>query len=144
MTARDPYRTFVISHQFDDFRNIRRMQIGRKTLSAFYIVGAVLTLFAIISAPSIFATIVLILCLLTLYALNGVGGVFSLRVGQLCGGVFVISGVIDLLMSIYYASKGYATGIVDLLITVLIIWIGWLTIKHLSTRSEVAKVDVTS
>lgn len=120
------------------------MQIGKKTLSAFYVLGVVLILPAIIVAPSVFAITVLILCLSALYALNGVGGVLSLRLGQLCGGLFVISGVIDLLMSIYYTLQRYPTSIVNWLLAVITIGIGWFTIQHLSTRARESEVDVTS
>lgn len=118
------------------------MQVGKNLLSAFYIVGVALTLFAIVTAPSIIATVALVLCLVTLYALNDVGGAVSLRLGQLCGGLLVVSGVIDMLMSASYAVRGYATGFGELVITILIIWVGWQTLRHLSTRAKIAKEDL--
>lgn len=98
-------------------------------------------LLAIVTTPSIFAAVALALCLVTLYALNDIGGVVSLSLGLLCGGLLVVSGVIDMLMSASYAFRGYATSFGEWLITTLIIGVGWQTLRYLSDRAKSAREE---
>lgn len=120
------------------------MLIGKKWLSAVYIGFVALALFAIVTAPSAVAMVVLVLCLFTLYALNNVGGAFSLRLGQVCGGLIVLGGVFDLLSYLWFAIRGQRVSLVDLVITCLFIALGWFTLLHLSSRGNHPAKDTSS
>jgi hypothetical protein len=86
----------------------------------------------------------LVLFLATLYALNDVGGTISLRLGQLCGGLLVLGGVVDVVTAVWYGVRGYAVSLVGLVTTCLFMALGWFTLIHLSKRGRSSVEDAAN
>jgi len=120
------------------------MQLGRKFLSAIYILFVILMLSSIVTAPSVVAMAALALCLFALYAINDIGGTISLRLGQFCGGLILLFGLIDLVTTLRDAFRSYSVSLVGLVITWLIIALGWFSLVHLSKRGGNPVEDAAS
>ena len=120
------------------------MKIDKNLLSVFYIFGMVLTVIAVgtTRSVSVVTIIALLLCLVTLCALNDIGGVVSLRLGQLFSGLLMVTSIVGLMKSVNYVLHGYAINIIEPLIAVLFILVGWLTLKHLTATANIAEEDL--